>query len=128
MRGWTWASFYPGGLSTLGQQVAEDRAGSKRRASATAAPDSDQVSTLRSPPPCLPSALPSFLSLGKRCTLQVCSSRDCLRACLKVSVSLCPLHSVSVPTFLSACTFLSGSLSETQETTQTYKAESCSKQ
>ena len=64
-RGGAWASFYLGGLLTLGQQVAEDPAGSKGRASAPAAPDSNQVSTLRSPSP-MPTLHPPPLSLGKR--------------------------------------------------------------
>lgn len=50
-RGGVWASFYLGGLLTVGQRVAEDRAGSKGRASAPSAPDSNQVSTLRSSSP-----------------------------------------------------------------------------
>lgn len=65
-RGGACASFYLGGLSILGQRVAEDRAGSKGRPSAPAAPrrqtgeysaeQSVPVAALRSPtshPRCL---------------------------------------------------------------------------
>lgn len=41
VRGGAWVSFYLGGLSTLGQRVAEDPAGSKGRARAPATPDCD---------------------------------------------------------------------------------------
>lgn len=68
VRGGAWVSFHLDGLSTLGQRVAEDPAGSKGRARAPGTPDCDSVSTLRSPLP-----LPAFPpppppeSLGKPC-------------------------------------------------------------